>query len=545
MQHRPSPLNPPTFRADLPTYPVHDQVVRVTNKTIPGPSGYMSSSVLGASLYIGFTQQLRNDTLIPRDREPCVVLDLNRYGLAPGYYNARLAGSYQSVPVYEVGGSPVNPVLALRPASGLTPAQVESLSTLTTEQLAVLGNLTPCQLQVLLEALPLSQIQTLTLSITSTQLYNFVNLMTADELLALYNQLTTSQIRVLVSNLDFNEVHTLTNALTVQQLWQLIINLTPTELQIVACDSCADLEYLFSEVTVAELNTVLDQLTTAQTKTLFSLPPTQIVTLIDEFTIAQIQTFLTGRPVPPSVPITPYAPTLTGTQTNLVIPLFIEVFAPVLNGNVTITGFDSATLVEGQTLVIVNPETNTNTLTLKHNNNDDIEFFFSTSADVALTPGRSVTVTVSPDGAACTDVAGSLALGGGSGSSTGVLLANFEVLGGESTTSTSYTDLATADSVTFTLSATTTVIIDYLCQITFAASIMGETGFNIINEDGSDVTGTAVSCGGHTVNNTATSHCVYTVSLASGSHTIKVRHKTQNGGSTTWQCRQLKVWSAP
>jgi hypothetical protein len=80
----------------------------VTAATVAGPAGVAQtagSSVLGPTLYVSFTQQLRTDALLPRDREPCLVDDINGTGLLPGFYLGRLAGSYTSLPVYEVGGS--------------------------------------------------------------------------------------------------------------------------------------------------------------------------------------------------------------------------------------------------------------------------------------------------------------------------------------------------------------------------------------------------------------------------------------------------------
>lgn len=73
-----------------------------------GPSGIAQvagSSVLGPILYIAFTQQLRTDGLLPRDREPCLVDDVNGKGMSPGFYLGRLAGSHTGLPVYEVGWS--------------------------------------------------------------------------------------------------------------------------------------------------------------------------------------------------------------------------------------------------------------------------------------------------------------------------------------------------------------------------------------------------------------------------------------------------------
>lgn len=103
----PSPLVNPILRDDLPRYPPHLQLLRVTAATVPGPVGGSSAgagvgTVPPSVLYVASTQQLRTDTLAPRDREPCLVVDVNNVGLTAGYYLGRLAGSWTSLPVYEV-----------------------------------------------------------------------------------------------------------------------------------------------------------------------------------------------------------------------------------------------------------------------------------------------------------------------------------------------------------------------------------------------------------------------------------------------------------
>lgn len=106
MRNFASPLNAPTFHGDLPNYPVHLQLIRVTATTVAGPSGVAQvagSSVLAPILYVAFTQQLRDDgSLLPRDREPCLADDVNGGGLTPGFYLGRLSGSWTSLPIYEV-----------------------------------------------------------------------------------------------------------------------------------------------------------------------------------------------------------------------------------------------------------------------------------------------------------------------------------------------------------------------------------------------------------------------------------------------------------
>lgn len=106
---QPSPFQSPILRDDLPRYPPLVQLIRITSTTVAGPSGVQgfSSSILGPILYVAFVQQLKSDSLLPRDREPCLADDVNGRGLPPGYYLGRLANSWTSLPVYEIVGAPV------------------------------------------------------------------------------------------------------------------------------------------------------------------------------------------------------------------------------------------------------------------------------------------------------------------------------------------------------------------------------------------------------------------------------------------------------
>ncbi len=98
-------LQPPFLGKQQPLYPHLMQAVRVTTSHIPGPiTSVSSSSITGPVLYISYTQQLDPTTLRPRDREPCLVTELNGNDLSAGYYtDCRLAGSYNGLPLYEVG----------------------------------------------------------------------------------------------------------------------------------------------------------------------------------------------------------------------------------------------------------------------------------------------------------------------------------------------------------------------------------------------------------------------------------------------------------
>ena len=101
-----NPLDPLKLRDDKPLWPHLLQLLRVTAATVPGPSGFEQfpgSSVPGPTLYVSFTQQMRDDgSLLPRDREPCLVDDVTGKGLSPGWHLGRLAGSWTGLPVYEV-----------------------------------------------------------------------------------------------------------------------------------------------------------------------------------------------------------------------------------------------------------------------------------------------------------------------------------------------------------------------------------------------------------------------------------------------------------
>lgn len=112
---------PPFLGQRQPDYPPTDQLVRVTGAYISGPSsgasaGLGTGNTAPTVLFIASVQQLRTDTLAPRDREPCLVTEPNGATLSAGYYLGRLAGNYQGLPVYEViagsGGSvgPQGPV---------------------------------------------------------------------------------------------------------------------------------------------------------------------------------------------------------------------------------------------------------------------------------------------------------------------------------------------------------------------------------------------------------------------------------------------------
>ncbi len=312
MPKLPSPLTPPTLRADLPTYPLQLQLVRVGNTTVPGPSGYGSSSFLGPLLYTAATQQLRTDTLLPRDREPCFALDVSGLGLAPGYYLGRLAGSYQSLPVYEVGGAGGATAISL---PGLTPAQASALVTaLSPAQIAVLGNLTPCQLQTFL-TLSVPQQQILTGSLTSTELSYLI-----------YYE-TPAQLLSLITTLSIPQIQTLVRTLTPPQIQNLTQSLTPTQIR-----------------------TLLQTITTAELIALTSLPPAQILYLVTNDTTSQLQAVLDQSPLPVPVPSAGnQLKTYSGTTTATYVQIFDVTDSAGLHGTIVIKNTGGANSLQYRT----------------------------------------------------------------------------------------------------------------------------------------------------------------------------------------------------
>lgn len=113
----------------------------------------------------------------------------------------------------------------------------------------------------------------------------------------------------------------------------------------------------------------------------------------------------------------------------------------------------------------------------------------------------------------------------------------------ESTTSTTYVDLTTADSVSITLNATQTLLIEYVANAYSATSSITDVSSEVFL-DGTAQTSTAFTqefpagtpflIVGH----------VFTCSLASvgsGSHTIDIKHKVNSGTTGHWKNRTVKV----
>lgn len=381
---QPSPLVSPVLRDDLPRYPQLLQALRVTGGTVPGPSGYMSSSVLAPSLYIAFVQQLNSSTILPRDREPCFALDMNGYGLAPGYYtNCRLAGSYQSLPVYEIGGAPVASPLAamvsppLPSGAGITPAQVIQLATLSPAQISILNNLSPCQLLSLVNALPISQIHTLTSGvITPTQLSTLVSYITPTQLTNLYTQLTTSQVITLTTALNQDQVNTLVQALT-----------------------------------PAQIQTAITGLTTAQLTNLAQYPVPTITALVTGLSTPNLATLLSTSPLPTTPVLTLYPQTTTFTSgTNNNVPITGSIVYVPTTGPTTITGMVPLNTGSAQTVTLYNSGSSTLSIpNLSGSSSSSYQSRTSTGATIDIPALSGTTFTYNPTTNKWNDVASSTA----------------------------------------------------------------------------------------------------------------------------------------
>lgn len=332
-----NPLTAPALRPNLPTYPIHLELLRVTSSTVAGPTGGASAglgtgNIAPSSLYVSSTQQLRTDTLAPRDREPCLVVPApNADGvtfptLTAGYYLGRLAGSYSSLPVYEVvmsSSSTTTTTSSTYPQGtgglpGLTPDQAAALNaSLTPAQIANLGNLTACQLQVLMQ-LPVVNIQMLTTDLQQTLLSYVVDRLEFTPLKKIATEIPRTQVVVVSSAfpqlyelvnkaLTPAQATNLLNSLTSQQ-FSTLLSLTGSQLQTVVQLTTAELTTLTSltgqqvsslvgNLTASELGGLLDTLSLAQLRNLTnSLTPRRIEKLARTTTPTKISTVVPGGP---------------------------------------------------------------------------------------------------------------------------------------------------------------------------------------------------------------------------------------------------------
>jgi hypothetical protein len=123
----------------------------------------------------------------------------------------------------------------------------------------------------------------------------------------------------------------------------------------------------------------------------------------------------------------------------------------------------------------------------------------------------------------------------------GRLLAVSSVSTDESTPSASFVDLATADTITFSVDGTSDVLIEYTCEFY-------NTGINNCNLqimlDGTAQTATNIVFQATVANAGLAGHLDYVLTgLAAGSHTVKMQHAV-SGGTGHWKVRTLRAWLA-
>jgi hypothetical protein len=166
-----------------------------------------------------------------------------------------------------------------------------------------------------------------------------------------------------------------------------------------------------------------------------------------------------------------------------------------------------------------------------------------TTATEAIDLAATWSTTVGAPTITSTNVVGYIP-GAASSSGTGVMLASFFTTNSETTTSGSPVDLSTPDTITFTLAATTNVVITYMAY----SVLTNNTPAGLLNElniDGSVTAASVFEC--DSGNSTFKFMCglAYKVSLGAGSHTIKVQHWISSGSTGTWTNRLTQAFSSP
>jgi hypothetical protein len=158
---------------------------------------------------------------------------------------------------------------------------------------------------------------------------------------------------------------------------------------------------------------------------------------------------------------------------------------------------------------------------------DPLDIMIVTTGNVVVAPNINITTQY---GAAA------------GGSSTG-MLASFFTTNSETTSSTTPVDLTTPDTITFTLAATTNVVINYMAYNTLTSVPNGLV--NQLNIDGTATTASLFECDSSNANIKFMCGLGYKVSLGSGSHTIKVQHYGGGGTTGSWTNRLTQAFSSP
>lgn len=194
-----------------------------------------------------------------------------------------------------------------------------------------------------------------------------------------------------------------------------------------------------------------------------------------------------------------------------------------INNSVTSLGISSATGYPGS-----------GTFRIRIDNEIIIVGAISGTTLSSLTRGAEGTTAASHSSGAAVSLvltAGSLA------AIPGTVLGYLYVDTQESTASATPVDLATLDTVTFTLDKTTDVIIQYNCEVFSSGTT---AAVNQANVDGSIVSASNLQFANLSSSNVALPYFIVVPALAAGTHTIKMQHWT-TGGSVQWSARTLLV----
>ncbi len=111
-------------------------------------------------------------------------------------------------------------------------------------------------------------------------------------------------------------------------------------------------------------------------------------------------------------------------------------------------------------------------------------------------------------------------------------------------TSTSYVDLGSPETTTFTCAGSCNVAANYISNCSVSGG--NDSAYSIVNVDGSNVTATGASItllSASTHNMTCETN--YSGTLATGSHTIKIQHHVDNGNTLVFSSALLEVTQTP
>lgn len=249
----------------------------------------------------------------------------------------------------------------------LPPSQNASLFGLTTPQLQTIVQLTPSQMQTLTTTLTVSQLMNLLDTLTFTQLQSIVTnvpppqiivatsafpqlytllnqVLTQTQVSTLLTNLTSQQIQTLINltgnqlqtvaqlpigqvgtltNLNQNQVVAIVGQLIPSQLTSIVLTFNITQLQQISNTFTSNqIQQIMQSVSISTFTTLLSTLTPPQFQNLLTYPPATINSLATTLTPTQLQTFLNNpQPLPDPVlgsqTYFPVIPVTTGKPSSI------------------------------------------------------------------------------------------------------------------------------------------------------------------------------------------------------------------------------------